>query len=380
MDYEKILKGIVQIINTTEKSDIGFVNICTYIGENCPELQKSEDERIKKLCKVLIESAFMDGLCNKKERDICIAWLERQGKPIDINPSEFDLHLNRLLKQFEALPKEELVSSLSFYLNVVQNDGIYKEEKQGGVSKLSEEEQNLLAKTVLTSCASSFIDYLDANKYDGKMCVSNGECEDIENAFHNAIWDKLHRYYCKYIIEKKDEQKSQDKTVLQAIKEEKVDNANKVEPKFKVGDWVVLSTSDGRKIVHVVSIEYFPSGEPRYITAEGKWFGNGTKAHPWTIADAKPGDVLAFKDDSYILLVKEVHNTIYGMRVSCYCHVLIGKFETVEYQIRVDGLYPATKEQRELLFSKMKKAGYEWSVEKKELKKIEQKPKFKVGN
>ena len=46
MDYEKILKGIVDIINTTEKSDIGFVNICTYIGENCPELTESEDEMI----------------------------------------------------------------------------------------------------------------------------------------------------------------------------------------------------------------------------------------------------------------------------------------------------------------------------------------------
>jgi hypothetical protein len=59
---------------------------------------------------------------------------------------------------------------------------------------------------VLTSCALSFINYLDAHKYEGKMCVSNGECEDIENAFHNAMWDRLHRYYCKY-IEKQGKQK-----------------------------------------------------------------------------------------------------------------------------------------------------------------------------
>lgn len=79
-------------------------------------------------------------------------------------------------------------------------------EKQGTPAKLSEEEQNRFAKGVLTSCAMSFIDYLDAHKYEGKMCVSNGECEDIENAFHNAMWDRLHRYYCKY-IEKQGEQK-----------------------------------------------------------------------------------------------------------------------------------------------------------------------------
>jgi hypothetical protein len=48
----------------------------------------------------------------------------------EINPSEFDLRLNKLLKQFETLPKEELASSLSFYLNVVQNNGTYKEEKK----------------------------------------------------------------------------------------------------------------------------------------------------------------------------------------------------------------------------------------------------------
>lgn len=34
---------------------------------------------------------------------------------------------------------------------------------------------------------------------------------------------------------------------------------------------------------------------------------------------------------------------------------------------------PATKEQRDFLFQKMKEAGYEWDAERKELKKIEQK-------
>lgn len=39
-------------------------------------------------------------------------------------------------------------------------------------------------------------------------------------------------------LEKRGEQKPQGKSALEAIKEEKVDNANKVEPKFKVGDRV----------------------------------------------------------------------------------------------------------------------------------------------
>jgi len=43
-------------------------------------------------------------------------------------------------------------------------------------------------------------------------------------------------------------------------------------------------------------------------------------------------------------------------------------------------VHPATKEQRDLLFAKMKEAGYEWLEETKELKKIEQKPAWTEGD
>ena len=90
------------------------------------------------------------------------------------------------------------------------------EQKPTNNTKLSDEETNRFAKGVLTSCALSFINYLDAHKYEGKMCVSNVECEDIENAFHNAMWDRLHRYYCKY-IEKQCEKSS---NILHDVNEE----------------------------------------------------------------------------------------------------------------------------------------------------------------
>ena len=83
MDYEKILKGIVQIINTAENSDIGFANICDYIDENCPELKESEDEKIRKWLIGYFNQYIIDGMpqvfgngLNVKD---VLAWLEKQG-------------------------------------------------------------------------------------------------------------------------------------------------------------------------------------------------------------------------------------------------------------------------------------------------------------
>ena len=122
----------------------------------------------------------------------------------ELKESEDEKIRKSLIILLQHFCKGYRVSGLDF--PVSYKDMLAWLEKQGTPAKLSEEEQNKFANGVLTSCALSFIDYLDTHKYEGKMCVSNGECEDIENAFHNAMWDRLHRYYCKY-IEKQGEQK-----------------------------------------------------------------------------------------------------------------------------------------------------------------------------
>ena len=88
MDYKRILEGVVNIINTTKKSDIGFANICTYIGENCPELKESEDEKIRKELIAEVKEQI-DCIpapdCRDKEDEKALkqlnkwlAWLEKQ--------------------------------------------------------------------------------------------------------------------------------------------------------------------------------------------------------------------------------------------------------------------------------------------------------------
>lgn len=92
-DYKKILEGVVDIINTTEKSDIGFANICTYIGENCPELAESEDEKVRKeILNYIIkgsESRYDVQQYGKEKFEKWIAWLEKQGEQIDIANKEY---------------------------------------------------------------------------------------------------------------------------------------------------------------------------------------------------------------------------------------------------------------------------------------------------
>lgn len=103
-------------------------------------------------------------------------------------------------------------------------------------------------------------------------------------------------------------------------------------------------------------------------------------ASAFTIQDAKDGDILACNEE--ILLFKS-----YSVqeRISLYCWYN-GQTNNFHSKEVIDTLLtkrnkvcPATKEQRDLLFQKIKEAGYEWDVDKKELKKLV-KPKFKVGD
>lgn len=136
-----------------------------------------------------------------------------------------------------------------------------------------------------------------------------------------------------------------------------------VEPKFKVGDWIVC----GKLVTQITSIENdgYTNSDQGFIS-----FETAKKFHLWTIKDAKDGDVI-FYDDGWTCIFKNIH----GIWYSSYCFITAdGEFYTSYERHAVDAKLngnanPATKEQRDLLFQKMKEAGYEWDSEKKELKK-----------
>ena len=95
-----------------------------------------------------------------------------------------------------------------------------------------------------------------------------------------------------------------------------------------------------------------------------------TNERTWTIQDAKDGDVI-FYDEGWICIFKCIH----GIWYSSYCFITDdGEFHTGYERHAVDSTihgnaHPATKEQRDVLIKAINDVGYEWDVEKKELKK-----------
>jgi len=144
--------------------------------------------------------------------------------------------------------------------------------------------------------------------------------------------------------------------------------ADKFEPKFKVGDWIVWKDKNYKVNYNACGYELFDqnglSTSWAYKTIEDN-------AHLWSLKDAKDGDVLACNEEILLFKSYSVQN-----RISLYCwyNGQTNNFHDKEVTDTLvttrNKICPATKEQRDLLFQKMHEAGYEWDAEKKEPKKI----------
>jgi len=359
--YDEAINKLQSLINNANKQGHIIIRV-EDIENSFPELTESEDERIRKeLISFLqlphpqfvgerkqekwiawLEKQKLTQNINKEDEEVrqyivrimeqrdknvpmvqkALAWLKKQGEPTCINPSEFDLRLNELLKQFETLPKEELVYILSLYLNVVQNDGTYKPDEKQGEQKPTLRER-------------------------------------YKNIAESEWFKKTHEG-------------------MSVSDDEKVDNVNKVEPKFKVGEWIISDTVD--KDYHICKITGIKDGNYAIESIYGHKgynkfdvFDNAYRL--WTIDNAKDGcivveDKIKEFPSPFIAIFKRRN----GDDFESHCFIgFNGKFYTGEAGHDLRHLHPATKEQRDFLFSKMNEAGYEWDAETKELKKIKQK-------
>lgn len=158
------------------------------------------------------------------------------------------------------------------------------------------------------------------------------------------------------------------------------DFAPKVEPKFKVGDFIINDYCAG-KVVELTDYAYLLD------TEQGIPFSCEHNARLWTIEDAKDGDVLCC-ESGWTCIFKALNSDI---SFSSYCFMdNTGWFcetgseshtlEKAFIKTYNGNIYPATKKQRDTFFAKMYKAGYTFDFDNKELKKLSHQEETKVSD
>lgn len=161
-------------------------------------------------------------------------------------------------------------------------------------------------------------------------------------------------------------------------------HTDEVESKFHEGEWIIhQGTENIYQVVACIDNQYQLKYGDNYTLQ--KCTDVDRCARLWTIADAKDGDVLQLQHEGmehviiYKRLVKKNFHTILSVHCA-YDGSTNDFFEDVDSYHCITSerdekeIHPATKEQRDTLFAKMKEVGYEWDANKKELKKIEPKP------
>lgn len=252
--------------------------------------------------------------------------------------------------------------------------------------------------------ALSIMNFLD--RCTTGMCLSNMECADLESAVVDSDWSKVYDYMKKK-LDKQGKQKSLDyeniniqqkdfapKSTMEAIKEEKIDNTNKVEPKdynsidphfgkptdkvepkFYEGEWIVWQNKCYKVYYNGCGYELIDqdglSTSLEYETVD-------TSAHLWGISDVKDGDVLI--EDSCIFIIQKLGDNSTAAKTYCTLYN-DGDFNdgSILY-FDIDSTKPATKEQRDTLERAMADAGYTFDFEKKELKKLGQSEVTKMSD
>ena len=139
-----------------------------------------------------------------------------------------------------------------------------------------------------------------------------------------------------------------------------------IEQKFQVGQYITDGHDSGQIIeddCHCYKILDLTGCNATIIP-----FTLQDNYHLWTIQDAKDGDVLV--NGSNIFIFHFINNR----RLMGYCHVnmddgnLYNDIGRNECFCTIDApITPATKEQRDRLFQRIKEAGYIWNVESKTL-------------
>lgn len=139
-----------------------------------PELAESEDERVRK---ALIDGIRQIRCKNSVTQEQMLAWLEKQ-KPAKWSEEDENMLTGIIERGSSQIPFGELA--------------LRKEQLEWLMDRFK------FLHFQSRDYAITFWTYLDEHRPEGKMCLSNGECADIEKAFIEHDWAKILRYAKKY--------------------------------------------------------------------------------------------------------------------------------------------------------------------------------------
>ena len=359
MDYKEKYSEALERAKALYENANGMI-LKKWVEQVFPELKESKDEKTRK---EIIKTVELYGpkTGNPKVYNDMISWLEKQGEPSD---------------KTHYWTEEEIEPIISDYLRGAEHYG----GMIGRLRCLKPKSLEKQGEKILANSEKTCKDEKDTFDYEHADIQQKDFAPKVEPKFkvgdiiiksQNSDINKFGKFKITGI---KDGRYWYSEFVICEISEQDEWELARIEPKFKIGDWVVFNN----KHQSIYQVEKIEDGYYILRHTYGGTFRvcvlHDESLRLWTIEDAKDGDVLACNKE--ILLFKSY--SVQG-RISLYCWYN-GQTNNFHDKEVVDTLLttrnkicPATKEQRNLLFQKMKDAGYEWDANKKELKKIEQK-------
>ncbi len=348
----------------------GRIMLCEALETLIPEL-KENDESIRKWIKKELENKYVeDGVVNNVFADKAFAWLEKQKYTYETTKDKF-------------------------YLEGFEEGRLY--EKRGKTKSISEivstEQKHEINDDVLLRFA--FYQYDDDTLYLSSVFVE--ECnrkrgygrkilkaaEEVAKTFgiskirlkvESNTW--MEEWYKRNGYEHLTHDGKYNWLEKQCEKKQHLELKDGYDTKFKVGDWVVLEDSlSTYKIVEVCKSWYEVisnnDGMQYYIG-----FDEEDDCRLWSIDDANDGDVLSTKKGNPFIYDKNRYNNglaYYYAGIDANEELTLkNPHNMLSHFGELRSVFPATKEQRDLLFKKMKEAGYKWDNNKKELVRYKQ--------
>ena len=311
--YDEAIEGIQEILSSGEDS-IKMSRLQLRLEGIFPELKESkesEDERIRKAIGYAIgQSTLSDGtLINGISKEEILAWIERQSEHLE--------NFDEAEKEKSDFVGDGFIKCFANFLDFKEGETYWLEYI--GDDKYNVRSDNLLGKTYhITPC-------------------------QLYTVFKKLTW-----------LERQGE------------------HTDKVEPKFKVGDWVVDKNGIVKQILSYKDGVYRHTDGYSSKMFEDEW-------RMWDIIqDANDGDILSNRYSIVIFrgIGNEMWNDVIDYHIGLFTnsqHLVVQKNFSHWGIINEVALHPATKEQCDTLLKAMDDAGYTFDFEKKELKKIKQK-------